>query len=107
MIEPFQAVVVQACIQEPHRDDLRVATRQRPDIFGLAVVHSPDPAPELAALGYERSVRKIPLRLRVERRRTWARIEGKRIGRALRRRVRGAWQRLGSPVSSEGGWRAP
>src|SRR5205085_839421 len=36
-----------------HRDDLRVATRQRPDIFGLAVVHSPDPAPELAALGYD------------------------------------------------------
>jgi uncharacterized protein len=36
-----------------HRGDLRVATRSSPDRFGLAVVHSPDPAPELAALGYD------------------------------------------------------
>jgi hypothetical protein len=62
---------------------------------------------ELAALGYERSVHKIPLRLQVERRRTWARVESKRIGRALRRRVRGARQRLGSVASSAGGSRAP
>jgi uncharacterized protein len=36
-----------------HRADLRVASRSEPDAFGLAVVHSPDPAPELAALGYD------------------------------------------------------
>jgi uncharacterized protein len=36
-----------------HRSDLRVAVRGAPDAFGLAVVHSPDPAPELAALGYD------------------------------------------------------
>jgi uncharacterized protein len=36
-----------------HRGDLRVASRVRPDRFGLAVVHSPDPAPELAALGWD------------------------------------------------------
>lgn len=36
-----------------HRADIRVATRGDPDAFGLAVVHSPDPAPELAALGYD------------------------------------------------------
>jgi predicted MPP superfamily phosphohydrolase len=36
-----------------HRSDLRVAPRSSPDAFGLAVVHSPDPAPELAALGYD------------------------------------------------------
>jgi uncharacterized protein len=36
-----------------HRSDPRVAPRTRPDAFGLAVVHSPDPAPELAALGYD------------------------------------------------------
>ena len=36
-----------------HRADLRVASRRRPQAFGLAVVHSPDPAPELAALGYD------------------------------------------------------
>jgi predicted MPP superfamily phosphohydrolase len=35
-----------------HRSDLTVATRTEPEAFGLAVVHSPDPAPELAALGY-------------------------------------------------------
>lgn len=36
-----------------HRSDLRAAPRTEPDAFGLAVVHSPDPAPELAALGYD------------------------------------------------------
>lgn len=36
-----------------HRADIRVATRTDPEAFGLAVVHSPDPAPELAALGYD------------------------------------------------------
>lgn len=36
-----------------HLSDLRVAPRSSPDAFGLAVVHSPDPAPELAALGYD------------------------------------------------------
>jgi predicted MPP superfamily phosphohydrolase len=36
-----------------HRADLSVAPRAAPDAFGLAVVHSPDPAPELAALGYD------------------------------------------------------
>jgi uncharacterized protein len=36
-----------------HRSDIRVAPRARGDEFGLAVVHSPDPAPELAALGYD------------------------------------------------------
>lgn len=41
-------------LDDPHieRHDLRVGTRSDPDAFGLAVVHSPDPAPELAALGY-------------------------------------------------------
>jgi uncharacterized protein len=36
-----------------HRADLRTMTRRMPDLFGLAVVHSPDPAPELAALGWD------------------------------------------------------
>ncbi|MFL5797507.1 MAG: metallophosphoesterase [Actinomycetota bacterium] len=36
-----------------HRADLRVTPRRRPGLFGLAVVHSPDPAPELAALGWD------------------------------------------------------
>ncbi|MGH2723636.1 MAG: metallophosphoesterase [Actinomycetota bacterium] len=36
-----------------HRGDLTVAPRTDGDAFGLAVVHSPDPAPELVALGYE------------------------------------------------------
>ncbi|HEX8099562.1 MAG TPA: metallophosphoesterase [Actinomycetota bacterium] len=42
-------------LDDPHieRHDMRVAARTDPDAFGLAVVHSPDPAPELAALGYE------------------------------------------------------
>jgi uncharacterized protein len=34
------------------RHDLRVAPRSRPDRFGIAVMHSPDSAPEAAALGY-------------------------------------------------------
>jgi len=33
--------------------DLRVAPRSSPDRFGVVVAHSPDPAPELAALGYD------------------------------------------------------
>jgi predicted MPP superfamily phosphohydrolase len=36
-----------------HRGDLRSAPRRHPRRFGLAVTHSPDPAPELAALGYD------------------------------------------------------
>jgi predicted MPP superfamily phosphohydrolase len=36
-----------------HRADIRVAPRTGDGVFGLAVVHSPDPAPELAALGYD------------------------------------------------------
>ena len=41
-------------MDDPHvyRHDIRVAAREDPDAIGLAVVHSPDPAPELAALGY-------------------------------------------------------
>jgi predicted MPP superfamily phosphohydrolase len=35
------------------RHDLRVAPRRSPERFGLAVTHSPDPAPELVALGYD------------------------------------------------------
>lgn len=42
-------------LDDPHigRQDLRVAPRRAPERFGLAVAHSPDPAPELAALGYD------------------------------------------------------
>jgi predicted MPP superfamily phosphohydrolase len=36
-----------------HRHDIRTAVRRSPDLFGLAIVHSPDPAPELVALGYD------------------------------------------------------
>lgn len=36
-----------------HRADLRAAGRRYPDRFGLAVTHSPDPAPELVALGWD------------------------------------------------------
>lgn len=36
-----------------HRGDPRVAPRTTFDRFGLAVAHSPDPAPELVALGYD------------------------------------------------------
>jgi predicted MPP superfamily phosphohydrolase len=41
-------------MDDPHvyRHDIRVAGREDPEAVGLAVVHSPDPAPELAALGY-------------------------------------------------------
>ncbi|HUL85625.1 MAG TPA: metallophosphoesterase [Actinomycetota bacterium] len=35
------------------RHDLRVAPRGAPERFGFAVMHSPDSAPETAALGYE------------------------------------------------------
>jgi predicted MPP superfamily phosphohydrolase len=35
------------------RHDLRVAPRRSPDRFGVAVMHSPDSAPESAALGYD------------------------------------------------------
>ena len=42
-------------LDDPHigRQDLRVAPRRHPERFGLAVAHSPDPMPELAALGYD------------------------------------------------------
>jgi predicted MPP superfamily phosphohydrolase len=42
-------------LDDPHieRQDLRVASRREANAFGLAVVHSPDPVPELAALGYQ------------------------------------------------------
>lgn len=42
-------------LDDPHieRHDLRIAPRYDPGALGLAVVHSPDPAPELAALGYQ------------------------------------------------------
>ncbi len=42
-------------LDDPHieRHDLRAAVRAEPRAFGLAVVHSPDPVPELAALGYD------------------------------------------------------
>ena len=32
--------------------DYRVAPREAPERFGMAVMHSPDRAPETAALGY-------------------------------------------------------
>jgi len=35
------------------RHDLRIAPRAAPERFGFAVMHSPDSAPETAALGYE------------------------------------------------------
>jgi predicted MPP superfamily phosphohydrolase len=42
-------------LDDPHidRQDLRVAVRREPDRFGLGVVHSPDPMPEIAALGWD------------------------------------------------------
>jgi predicted MPP superfamily phosphohydrolase len=42
-------------LDDPHieRHDLRAAVRTDGEAFGVAVVHSPDPAPELAALGYQ------------------------------------------------------
>jgi predicted MPP superfamily phosphohydrolase len=36
-----------------HRHDMRVIPRTAPERFGVAVVHSPDPAAELAAMGYD------------------------------------------------------
>jgi predicted MPP superfamily phosphohydrolase len=41
-------------LEDPHiaRHDLRAALRTSPERYGIAIVHSPDPAPELAALGY-------------------------------------------------------
>jgi predicted MPP superfamily phosphohydrolase len=36
-----------------HRQDYRPAPRRAPEHFGLAVMHSPDSAPEAAALGYD------------------------------------------------------
>ncbi len=44
-----------AGLDDPHigRHDLRVVPRRSPERFGLAVVHSPDAAPELVALGYD------------------------------------------------------
>ncbi len=35
------------------RHDLRIAPREAPERFGFAVMHSPDSAPETAALGYD------------------------------------------------------
>ncbi|MEW6060269.1 MAG: metallophosphoesterase [Actinomycetota bacterium] len=45
-------------LDDPHidRQDLRVAPRRHPERFGLAIAHSPDPAPEIAALGYDLAV---------------------------------------------------
>ncbi len=42
-------------MHDPHIQlaDLRLLTRDEPDRVGLAVVHSPDPAPELAAFGWD------------------------------------------------------
>jgi uncharacterized protein len=42
-------------MDDPHieRHDLRVAPRRDPAGVGLAVVHSPEPVPELAGLGYD------------------------------------------------------
>jgi uncharacterized protein len=42
-------------LDDPHIGwhDLRAAPRRSPERFGLAVVHSPDAAPELVALGYD------------------------------------------------------
>jgi predicted MPP superfamily phosphohydrolase len=42
-------------LDDPHieRQDLRLAPREDPGAVGLAIVHSPDPAPELSALGYD------------------------------------------------------
>lgn len=36
-----------------HRQDARDIPRGHPERFGLVVVHSPDPAPELASFGYD------------------------------------------------------
>jgi uncharacterized protein len=44
-----------AGLDDPHiqRQDLGSALRSDPNAVGVAMVHSPDPAPELAALGYD------------------------------------------------------
>ncbi len=44
-----------AGVDDPHihLSDLTHAPRTDPDALGVAVVHSPDPAPELIALGYD------------------------------------------------------
>ena len=44
-----------AGLDDPHieRHDLRVAIRAHPGSLGLAVVHSPDPVPELVGMGYD------------------------------------------------------
>jgi len=41
-------------LDDPHieRHDLRMAPRRDPGAFGMAIVHSPDPVPELVAFGY-------------------------------------------------------
>ena len=36
-----------------HQSDPRVALRATPEAVGLAVIHSPDPAPEILSLGYD------------------------------------------------------
>ena len=36
-----------------HRQDARLHPRRHPERFGLVVVHAPEPAPELAAFGYD------------------------------------------------------
>ncbi len=43
-----------AGLEDAHivRHDLRAAIRTRPERFGIAILHSPDPTPELVALGY-------------------------------------------------------
>ena len=43
-----------AGLEDAHivRHDLRVAVRRNEDRFGIAILHSPDPVPELVALGY-------------------------------------------------------
>jgi len=43
-----------AGLEDAHivRHDLRAALRTRPERFGIAILHSPDPTPELVALGY-------------------------------------------------------
>jgi uncharacterized protein len=42
-------------MHDPHIQlaDLRLLSRDEPDRVGIAVVHSPDPAPELAAFGWD------------------------------------------------------
>ena len=53
MLGPLAVEVVG--LNDPHigRHDMRVAPRQAPDRFGLAIAHAPEPAPELVALGYD------------------------------------------------------